>query len=202
MKRKINNKGALELSVGTIVVIVIAITMLILGLVLVRTIFRGSTESIDVLNEGVQDEIASLFAGEGLDVVVKLGEGQTVRIKPDDKTFGVGVGARTPDGSAVGGRSRLQYKLSLDSPTGSNCASKLGLAQTERLFVTPLNSFRGFDAFDGANAFSLVEIKVPKGTAVCSQKVFIDVRDTQSASTEAFGGNFFIVEIVKAGLFS
>ena len=52
MMRK-NRDGALELSIGTIVVIVIGMSMLVLGLVLVRTIFTGSTESVKVLNEGV-----------------------------------------------------------------------------------------------------------------------------------------------------
>ena len=191
------------MSIGTIVVIVIAMAMLILGLVLVRTIFTGATESIDTLGDKVQDEIAGLFANEGPDVVVKLGTGQTAKIKPGSDTFGIAVGARTPDGTNVGSRTRLQYKLTLDPPNGNNCASKLGdLRRVEDLFRTPLNTFNGFDQFDGSTAFALVEIKVPKGTAICSQKVFIDVRDTQVSSVESFGGNFFRIEILKEGFFS
>ena len=82
-------EGALEMSIGTIVVIVIAMAMLILGLVLVRTIFTGATESIGTLGDKVQDEIAGLFADEGPDVVVKLGTGQTAKIKPGSDTFGI-----------------------------------------------------------------------------------------------------------------
>ena len=76
-----NKDGALELSIGTIVVIVIGMSMLILGLVLVRTIFTGSTEAVDVLNEKVQGEIVSLFAAEGSDVVIKLGSDRVVKVK-------------------------------------------------------------------------------------------------------------------------
>jgi len=196
------NKGALEMSVGTIVVIVIAMAMLILGLVLVRTIFTGATGSINVLNDKVQDEISGLFADEGSDVVVKLGGGQTAKIKAGSGIYGVAVGARTPDGSNVGSRNRLQYKLTIESPTGSNCASKLGLRRAEDLLLTNLNSFNNFDKFEGANAFALIEIDIPKGTNVCSQKVFIDVRDTQVSTSEFFGGNFFKLEVQKEGLFN
>ena len=43
-------KAAIELSVGTIVVIVLAMSMLILGLVLIRNIFKGSIDNFDALN--------------------------------------------------------------------------------------------------------------------------------------------------------
>lgn len=198
---KINKGGALELSIGTIVIIVIGMSMLILGLVLVRTIFVGSTASIGELNEKVQNEIATLFADEGSDIVVKLGEGQTAKIKAGSDTFNVGVGARTPDGSSVGRRNRLQYKLSLEPGTGSNCVSRLGQRQTEDLFLTSLNIYNSFDQFDGATAFALIEINIPKGTSVCSQKVFIDVKDTDNVNLGDFGGNFFKIEILKEGFF-
>ncbi len=194
-----DNRGALELSIGTIVVIVIAMTMLILGLVLVRTIFSGSTESIKTLNEKVQDEIAGLFADEGADVVVKLGEGQTARIKPNDEVFGVAIGSRTVDDSAVGGRDRLQYKLTLDTTTPNNCVSKLGARKTEDLFITRLNQFNPFDEYRGSVVFALVEMRVPEGTGICTQKILVDVKDTQT--NEAVGGNFFKIDILKSGLF-
>ena len=65
-----NKQGALELSIGTIVVVVIGMSMLILGLVLVRTIFTGSTAAIGQLNDKVQGEISTLFVEEGKDIVV------------------------------------------------------------------------------------------------------------------------------------
>jgi hypothetical protein len=200
MKSLSERKAALELSIGTIVIVVIGMSMLILGLVLVRTIFTGSTDSIDLINDRVKEQISGLFSDDGTDVVVKLGEGQTAKIKPDD-SIKVAIGARTPDGSNVGSRNRLQYKLTIESPSGSNCASLLGgIARVERLFTTQLNTFNAFDQFDGSTAFALVEIRVPKGTVTCSQKVFVDVRDTEGGG-DIFGGNFFIVEILKEGFF-
>ena len=60
------------MSINTIVVIVIAMTMLILGIVLVRTIFTGAINNIDELTEGVEDEVRKLFTDDNDRVVVYL----------------------------------------------------------------------------------------------------------------------------------
>lgn len=65
-------KAALELSIGTIVIIVLAMSMLILGLVLVRNIFGGATEASDLINENVKAEINKLFNDEGRKTAVYL----------------------------------------------------------------------------------------------------------------------------------
>jgi hypothetical protein len=193
-----NNKGAIQLSIGTVVVIVIAMAMLILGLVLVRNIFSGATESVNILNDKVKSEITALFADEQADVIVKLGSDKLAKVKPDSGPFGIGIGARTLDGSATD-RTRLQYKITVESPTLENCAKRLGVKGTENLFVTPVNTFIPFDEYQGANSFAIVQVDIPKGTQICSQKVLVDVRDTQT--NQPIGGSFFIIEITKGGIF-
>ena len=94
-----SKKAAIELSIGTIVVIVIAMTMLVLGLILVKNIFSGATESVDSLNEKVMGEISKLFTDESANVVVKLGSDQTAKIKQDTKKQKSALGdvpVRTP----------------------------------------------------------------------------------------------------------
>ena len=192
-------KGALELSVNTIVIIVIAITLLILGLVLVQNIFRGATESVKTLSQGVQDEITSLFVTEDSDIVIKLGSKKTAKIRPGTDNFGIAVGFRTADGSSVGNRARLQYMLSLDEASVNNCIDILGLAATEGLFITRLNEFNDMDEYEGSLAFALVQVMIPGGTARCTQKVFIDMMDNQNPAQNA--GDFFILEIIREGFF-
>ncbi len=74
LSRPLNRKAALQLSVGTIVVIVLAMTMLILGMVLVRTIMCGAVGLTEEINNKVKGQINDLFestAGE----VVCIGSG-------------------------------------------------------------------------------------------------------------------------------
>ncbi len=195
----VNKKAAVELSIGTIVIIVLAMTMLILGLVLVRNIFTGATDSVDELNDKIRNEITQLFTDEENDIVIRLGSEQTARIKQGTENFGIPIGARTPDGSTAGSRSRLQYKLTLDEATSNNCVKILGKKQTESLFKTRLNTFNSFDEYEGSDLYVLVEVSIPKGTAVCSQKVLVDVTDTETK--QDVGGSFFKIDIVKSGLF-
>jgi len=181
-------EGAFELSVGTIVILVIAMSMLILGLVLVRTIFTGSTESVDALNDKVKNEITSLFAQEDKNVIVMLGSGNTLNIKPGEP-IGVGIGARFPDGSEITSRSDLTYSL---SEGAGNCAD------TERFFITEFKKSTSFDEFDQSSLFSIIQVRVPEGTAVCNQKILIDVSDSNG---EIIGGSFFNIEVGKSGFF-
>ena len=125
-----NKKAAVELSIGTIVIIVLAMTMLVLGLVLVRDIFTGATASVDSLNEKVRQEISRLFSDEDQNIVVYLGREHTAKIKQGTESFYVAIGARTPDGSSTD-RNRLKYKLSFDKD--GDCIRKLGAKQAESL---------------------------------------------------------------------
>ncbi len=57
-----NKRAAMEMSVGTIVTIVLLMTVLILGLVLVRTIFSSAKYNVEVIDEKIRGEINKLFA--------------------------------------------------------------------------------------------------------------------------------------------
>ncbi len=191
-----NRKGALELSIGTIVVIVIGMSMLILGLVLVRTIFSGSTKSVNDLNEQVQSEILDLFDDDSGNLVVQLGSVDTAKVKPGDR-FNVAIGAQHPSGDAVT-RDTLLYRVELADDSDENCVRKLGRQRTEGLFVTRVNTWNEFGKYSGSNAFALIEVDVPKGTERCTQKINVDMRLKDSATPS--DGDAFILEITKAGI--
>ena len=199
--RSHTKKGAIELSIGTIIIIVLGMTMLILGLVLVRQIFSVATKSIDSIDGQVKDEINKQLGNQDGYILVYTGEGKdTAKVKSGTDNFGVAIAARTQDGSATD-RDRLQYRLSLAAPTGKSCidAKILGEPKTTALFKTPLNKQNSFDKYEDDKARARIEISVPSGTASCTQKVLIDVTDTKAG--QSIGGSFFILEITKGGFF-
>ena len=193
-----NRDGALELSIGTIVVIVIGMSMLVLGLVLVRTIFKGSTESVDALNDQVMGEIRNIFGKESGNLVIKLGSTDSIKVKPGADPFKVAIGAQHPDG-ATATRGVLLYKVYLDEKSNGNCFKILGKQRAENIFITPLNVWNDFDEFSGSNSFALIEMKIPDGTSSCTQKVYVDMKLKEEA--EANSGKVFILEVGKKGLF-
>jgi len=189
-----SKKAAFEMSIGTMVIIVIAITMLILGLVLVRNIFRGATESISVLDENTRTAISSLFTDETEDIMIKLGADNTARIRPTGETFRIAIGARTFDGDNAD-RERMKIKLTLQPATGENCMSVLGEQQTKSLFKNPqIDAEDNFLMISGDQVFTDVEISIPKGTAQCSQRVLVDVTDTNTGNSV---GSYFNVEVLR-----
>lgn len=85
---KANKKAAIELSAGTIVVIVLAMTMLILGMVFVRNIICSGIILTDQVSMAVENELKDLFGSRDMGVKcmgeegkdVKLGSGGTRKI--------------------------------------------------------------------------------------------------------------------------
>jgi len=186
-----NKKAAIELSIGTVVIIVIAMAMLILGLVLVKNIFSGATESVDTLNDKVKAEITGLFAKEGTKIGIKLGSDKTAKVEQGTQNFGVGIGALTRTGNPVS-QDNLQYKLELTNPNNQQCN---GLSVK---FHTFPNSFQDFEDADADRAFVVLRFDVEDGAGECTQRVKITTRDTTGEL--AFAS--FSVQIVQGGVFN
>ena len=195
MVRK-NKRAAMELSMSTIVVLVLAMTMLILGLVLVRSIFTGATESVNDINDKVKGEISSLFVDESSKIVINLGADRIAKVKADTDNFGVSFAAKTLDGSSVIPK-RMKYKLALDEGSRNNCIEEIGRRETENLFHQTTGTNIEFDEFEGDTAFTIVSLDIPDATPLCSQKVFVDVTD----NNEPVGRTTFIIQVVRKGFF-
>jgi len=78
-KITVKKRGAIELSMTTVVVIVLAMTMLALGLTLVRTLFQGAIYTASSLNTQVQAKLNAMFQEEGKTVGIVSENG---RIEP------------------------------------------------------------------------------------------------------------------------
>lgn len=75
-------KSAMEMSIGTIVVVVIAVTMLILGLVLVRTIMCSAIGLTGEINDKIKGEMNRLFQTTGGEIVCIGSEGEPITLVP------------------------------------------------------------------------------------------------------------------------
>lgn len=189
-----SKKGAIELSMTTVVVIVLSMTMLILGLTLIRSIFSGATQSVDTINEKVKAQINNLFANEQQsNIIVLLGSDKTAKVAADTASFGVALAAKTLDGTASS-RDRLQYKLTLDQ--NSDCLKKNAPAVVQSWF-SGVGTWRNFDGYEGDTSSTTIKFGIPKATALCTQTVNIDVRDTKL--NQDVGGTYFIVQVVSKG---
>jgi hypothetical protein len=190
-----SKKGAIELSMSTIVIVVIAMALLIGGIMLVQNILEGANEIVDLTDENVLQEINELFS-EGKDIVVKLGSSKIAEVRADGEMAGIVFAANTVDGD--GDTSDMRYTLSLDDTSKDNCLEELGEEETLSFFNKYFDQELEFDeAQNSGIAASQIIVIVPEGTILCNQLIKIDVYDG-----DAFvGRESFTVDIVKASLF-
>lgn len=110
MKPITSKKAAMEMSVGTIVTIVLLMTVLILGLILVRTIFKGAVENINGIDQAVKGEINKLFAEDSSRKIVVYPPTRLVKIQKGQQDLGFGFSIRNVEGSA----SSFSYSISAE----------------------------------------------------------------------------------------
>jgi len=85
-------RAALELSMGTVVILVLAMSMLILGLILLRTIFGSAGGAVDDIDKGVKDAINKMFADSDKKLVIYP---SARRIEIRQRTQGLGFAFST-----------------------------------------------------------------------------------------------------------
>ncbi len=89
---KKSSKGAMEMSVGTIVTIVLLVSVLVLGLILIKNIFGGATSAVDLTNQQLTDQINQLFSQDtSTQVVIYPQTGQLQISKGNEGAFGFSI---------------------------------------------------------------------------------------------------------------
>jgi hypothetical protein len=180
----LGKKAQMEMSVGTIVTIVLLMTVLILGLVLVRSIFRGSIENIDSIDQSVKNEINKLFSEDDGRRVVIYPPTREVSVKKGE-TGGFGFSIRNLKQSDTS----FRYVVSLDS---SSC--EITAQQADSLIIlgkegTNINIVSGESMADPI----LVRFSISEAVPLCSIRYNLDVYDLTSGG--ALYGNTVSVDL-------
>jgi len=92
-----SKKAAIELSIGTVVIVVLAMSMLILGLVLVKTIFQSATSSVEEIDQGVKNKINELFSENNEKRLVLFPDQGLIKLKQGSKGSGFALAIRNVD---------------------------------------------------------------------------------------------------------
>lgn len=181
-----NRKGAIELSIGTIVVLVLAMSMLILGLVLVKNIFQGATYNVNTLNKNVEAEINKLFNDRGQKTVIYLPDNQA-EIKKGE-SFGIAFGIKnTAEGES--GASLFSYDITASS-VQTGC--QLTLAQADS-YISLGKTASGLSLTPGADAtYRIVRITPPDTAPLCEISYDLNVKK----NGQPYDTSFFIIKIV------
>jgi len=156
-----NKKAAMEMSVGTIVTIVLLMSVLVMGIFLVQKIFGAGTSAIDQVSVQLDSEIAKLFSSEGKSMVLYPSSGNVV-VKKGDDPKGFAFNVKNDEGGQV---QSYTYQISAQSiPT--TCGT-LDDIQANSFIIGASGNFE----LGGGNSLSnarLVRFQVPKQAPSCS----------------------------------
>lgn len=180
MKKIVNNKkAALEMSMGTVVVIVLAVTMLILGLVLVRTIFTGAKYNVEEIDDKVRGEIQKLFQ-ESTRSVVYLANGKADVRQGDE--WGVAFAIKNLEEGTTSSSSFTYQTKSLD--LSSSC-SGLSRERAETWIVA-----RGSGSVSlppGQSKEFIIRFNIPESAPLCTIPFDIEIKkDGEVYDTASF----------------
>jgi len=176
----------MELSIGTIVIIVLAMSMLILGMVLVKNIFTGSSQNILSMNDKVRDRIGALFVEDTKTVVFLTNN--IAKIKQDEE-WGIPIAVKNiHKGADSSGTFSYDVYLADSDVTSQNCG--IGEADINKWIIARKTD--NFELGPGEDTTRIVRFFIPDGSPLCIVSFNVEVeKDGVHYATD-----FFDVEVV------
>jgi hypothetical protein len=174
----------MEMSVGTIVTIVLLVTLLILGVVLIKNIFTGAKNVVDMTNDQLTTEIGKLFSTDSEMVIYP--NSRLVEIKQTE-TGGVGVGIQNLL-TGTTGNTKFSYLVSA-SDIG-NCGS-ISKADAEK-WITVGKGEDDISIPSGGKIARKVRFDIPLGAPLCTARFKIEV--TKEGGT-SYASDYFDIKV-------
>ncbi len=176
----LNKKAAMEMSVGTIVTIVLLMGVLVLGVFLVQKIFGGATGAIDQINTQVENEIQKLFSDEGKSLAI-YPTSRDITIKKRDDPKGFAFSVLNKDVEAT----EFTYEITADDV--SKCGS-LTKEEAEKFLIGGSGSFQ-LGPGSALDFPRLVKLDIPETAPLCTIIYYINV---DKKGTPYAGGEIFV----------
>jgi len=180
-------KGAIEMSIGTMVIIVLSMSMLIFGLILIRGIFSGAMDITEMTDNQLKDQVSKLF-----------GEDKKLSVYPNTNSIEIKAGERGAFAIRIknllkgfeSGEKQFSYEVGVADLGNCNIDAEklLGLIITGRSFL-PTSVATG-----GEPIVRKVTLEIPEGFPLCSFSYKIE---SFYDETETYATEFMDVTIVS-----
>jgi hypothetical protein len=169
MKKNFSKKAAMEMSVGTIVTIVLLMTVLVLGLVMIRSIFKSTTTSIDSIDQSVKNEINKLFSQDSSKKVVIYPQAREISIKKGD-TGGFGFSIRNTNEES----GTFSYEVSVGED-GVSCKGMTPAAAESLIILGKKGQNILVPSGDALETPILVKYQIPDSATLCNIRYNLDI---------------------------
>lgn len=178
-----NKRAAFEMSVGTIVTIVLSVTLLVLGIFFVQQVFSSAKGVAELTDQQMRNEINKLFSSE--DKIVIYPSTRYIEIK-QESTDGVGIGIKNLQ-QGVSGDMKFSYVVKPED--FSNCGVTAEVAEN---WIALGKSATDLSIASGDLASRKVLFNIPVGAPLCTVRYRVEV----TANGETYGSaDFFDINI-------
>ncbi len=172
------------MSIGTIVTIVLLVSVLILGLVLIQNIFKSGKKVVDLTDTQLTEEINKLFGSE--DKVVMFPGSRQVEIE-QGKTDGFGIGIKNL--LTGGGTKVFSYEVIISDP---DLAKKCRVTEEEAIdWIVTGRAETNIPIASGSQSSQKVLLNIPIGSPLCTFRLRANV----DADGEPYGTGFMDVTL-------
>jgi hypothetical protein len=173
MRKNWNRKAAMEMSVGTIVTIVLGVTLLVGGIFFVQKILTSAKGVVDLTDQQLRDEVNKLFSEEN--EITVYPSTRFIEIKQQD-TDGVGFGIKNL-GTEVD-----TYSYSTTATPGANCPSLSGENALKWIIIG--GSENGISVESGGSIYRKILFEIPVGAPLCTVRYRIEVTSQKGRSLD------------------
>ena len=159
-----NKKAAMEMSVGTIVTIVLLMSVLILGIFLIQKIFGSAKSAIDMTDKQLKNEIKKLFSDQ--EKLIIYPETRFLEIKHEEKdAIGLGIQNLATTGSGTNNFSYIvQDTGSGNCPESVNAEDWIVVGKEDSDIPIPVGEIYS----------SRIIFQIPIGTPLCTSRFRVD----------------------------
>jgi hypothetical protein len=190
-----NKKAAIELSIGTIVIIVLAMSMLILGLILVNKIFFGATDAAELINQNVKAQINKLFNDNQDRTVVFLPDNLATVKKGSSYNVRFAIRNVNTGSSVTGEAQEFTYEVTVGEPASDCPGGTTGSYATRAAKFIKLGQRDKVSLRPGDEPKERVIVVQPSDdAALCQVSYNIKVFPTGEPSN-VYDTNFFILKV-------
>lgn len=183
MVKKIKNKrAAMEMTVGTIVTIVLLMSALVLGLILTKTVFNTSKGAMDLTDQQLTNEIGKAFGSEEDKVAIYPKSGSLTIKQEQEEAVGLGIRNLL---TGVSGAQKFSYNVVVaESKCGNeNVLNWISIGSKEE----------GISISVGDYYSTKIYFKIPTGAPLCTVKYRVEVKSERDGRSYAYDSMPFVI---------
>jgi hypothetical protein len=171
---KNSKKAAMEMSVGTMVTIVLLMIVLVLGIFFIQKIFRSADNALTTIDSQTQAQLQRLFADDEQKKIALYPIDGSVEIKRGDTPKGLAFNVRNI------GKESAEFSYITTVSDASRCGSTFGETDATNMLLAGSGSFPlGPDA--SLDLGRVIKFEVPQSAPICT--ITYDLRVNKGTET-------------------